>query len=144
MGEIDSKGFLSIIGRLKDDFKTAKGQYVSPAPIENNLSVDSLIEQCCVVGVNLPQPIALIVLSLKGKKLEPNTLVENLETLRKTINPQFKKYEHISKMIVLKEDWTIENNCLTPTLKIKRPMIEKKFAEYFETWYQQSETIIFE
>lgn len=144
MGEIDSKGFLSIIGRLKDDFKTAKGQYVSPAPIENNLSVDSLIEQCCVVGVNLPQPIALIVLSSKGKKLEPNTLVENLETLRKTINPQFKKYEHISKMIVLKEDWTIENNCLTPTLKIKRPMIEKKFAEYFETWYQQSETIIFE
>ena len=144
MGEIDSNGFLSIIGRVKDNFKTAKGQYVSPAPIENNLSIDPHIEQCCVVGINLPQPIALIVLSLEGKKLEQNTLIKNLEDLRKNTNPHFKKYEHLSKMIVLKEDWTIENNCLTPTLKIKRPIIEKKYLALFETWNNQTETIIFE
>jgi long-chain acyl-CoA synthetase len=144
MGEIDSNGFLSIIGRVKDNFKTAKGQYVSPAPIENNLSIDPNIEQCCVVGINLPQPIALIVLSLEGKKLEPNALIKNLEDLRKNTNPHFKKYEHISKMIVLKEDWTIENNCLTPTLKIKRPIIEKKYLNSFETWNNHSESIIFE
>jgi long-chain acyl-CoA synthetase len=64
--------------------------------------------------------------------------------VRNTANPQFKKYEHISKMIVLKEDWTIENNCLTPTLKIKRPIIEKKYLASFETWNNQTETIIFE
>ncbi len=144
MGEIDSDGFLSIIGRVKDNFKTAKGQYVSPAPIENKLSVDPHIEQCCVVGINLPQPIALIVLSLKGKKIETSTLIRHLEALVKNTNPQFKKYEHLSKMIVLKEDWTIENNCITPTLKIKRPIIEKKYLASFETWNNQIATIIFE
>lgn len=144
MGEIDSKGFLSIIGRVKDNFKTAKGHYVSPAPIENSLAADSLIEQCCVVGINLPQPIALLILSIEGKKLDTNTLIASLESVRNTTNPQFKKYEHISKMIVLKEDWTIENNCLTPTLKIKRPIIEKKYLASFETWNNQTETIIFE
>ena len=144
MGEIDSDGFLSIIGRVKDNFKTAKGQYVSPAPIENKLSVDPHIEQCCVVGINLPQPIALIVLSLKGKKIETSTLIRHLEALVKNTNPQFKKYEHLSKMIVLKEDWTIENNCITPTLKIKRPIIEKKYLASFETYNNQTATIIFE
>ena len=144
MGEIDSNGFLSIIGRVKDNFKTAKGQYVSPAPIENNLSIDPHIEQCCVVGINLPQPIALIVLSLEGKKLEPSTLIKNLEDLMENTNPHFKKYEHLSKMIVLQEDWTIENNCLTPTLKIKRPIIEQKYLALFETWNNQIESIIFE
>jgi long-subunit acyl-CoA synthetase (AMP-forming) len=144
MGEIDSDGFLSIIGRVKDNFKTAKGQYVSPAPIENKLSVDPHIEQCCVVGINLPQPIALIVLSLEGKKIETSTLIGHLEALVKNTNPQFKKYEHLSKMIVLKEDWTIENNCITPTLKIKRPIIEKKYLASFETWNNQTATIIFE
>jgi len=144
MGEIDSNGFLSIIGRLKDNFKTAKGQYVSPAPIENKLSVDPHIEQCCVVGINLPQPIALIVLSLEGKKTETNALMGHLETLLKNTNPHFKKNEHLAKIIVLKEDWTIENNCLTPTLKIKRPIIEQKYLACFETWNNQIETIIFE
>jgi len=144
MGEIDSNGFLSIIGRVKDNFKTAKGQYVSPAPIENKLSVDPHIEQCCVVGINLPQPIALIVLSLEGKKTETNALMGHLETLLKNTNPHFKKNEHLAKIIVLKEDWTIENNCLTPTLKIKRPIIEQKYLASFETWNNQIETIIFE
>ena len=144
MGELDSNGFLSIIGRVKDTFKTAKGQYVSPAPIENNLSVDPHIEQCCVVGINLPQPIALIVLSLEGKKTETNALMGHLETLLKNTNPHFKKNEHLAKIIVLKEDWTIENNCLTPTLKIKRPIIEQKYLASFETWNNQIETIIFE
>jgi long-chain acyl-CoA synthetase len=81
---------------------------------------------------------------LEGKKLEPNTLIRNLEDLRNNTNPQFKKYEHISKMIILKEDWTIENNCLTPTLKIKRPIIEKKYLDSFERWNDQTESIIFE
>jgi len=86
----------------------------------------------------------MIVLSLEGKKLEPSTLIKNLEDLRKNTNPHFKKYEHLSKMIVLKEDWTIENNCLTPTLKIKRPIIEQKYLALFETWNNQIESIIFE
>lgn len=144
MGKIDSEGFLSILGRVKDNFKTAKGYYVSPALIENTISLDVHIEQCCVVGINLPQPIALLILSSEAKKIDLTTLKLNLEKLRISINPLFKKYEHISKMIVIKEEWTIENNCITPTLKIKRPMIEKKYGAYFETWNQQFESVIFE
>ena len=84
------------------------------------------------------------MLSLEGKKIETNALIGHLETLLKNTNPHFKKYEHLAKIIILKEDWTIENNCLTPTLKIKRPIIENKYLASFETWNNQTQTIIFE
>jgi long-subunit acyl-CoA synthetase (AMP-forming) len=144
MGKIDEEGFLSIVGRVKDNFKTAKGQYVSPAPIENILLVDPLIEQSCVVGLNLPQPIALVVLSQEGKNAEKSVLVDELNKLRLSTHPHFKNYEHIHKMVVLREEWTVENNRLTPTLKIKRPQIENAFEQWFESWYEHPETIIFE
>jgi long-subunit acyl-CoA synthetase (AMP-forming) len=144
MGKIDEEGYLSIVGRVKDNFKTAKGQYVSPAPIENILLVDPLIEQSCVVGLNLPQPIALIVLSQEGKNIEKSVLVGELNKLRLSTHPHFKNYEHIHKMVVLREEWTVENNRLTPTLKIKRPQIENAFEQWFESWYEHPETIIFE
>lgn len=144
MGKIDQEGYLSIVGRVKDNFKTAKGQYVSPAPIENILLVDPLIEQSCVVGVNLPQPIALIVLSQEGKNIEKSVLVDELNKLRLSTHPHFKNYEHVHKMVVLKEEWTVENNRLTPTLKIKRPQIESAFEQWFESWYEHPDAVIFE
>jgi long-subunit acyl-CoA synthetase (AMP-forming) len=144
MGKIDEEGYLSIVGRVKDNFKTAKGQYVSPAPIENILLVDPLIEQSCVVGLNLPQPIALIVLSQEGKNIEKSVLVGELNKLRLSTHPHFKNYEHIHKIVVWREEWTVENNRLTPTLKIKRPQIENAFEQWFESWYENPETIIFE
>jgi len=55
-----------------------------------------------------------------------------------------KNYEHLKKIVVVKEDWTIENECLTPTMKIKRPSIEKKYQAYFDEWYAHPETIIYE
>jgi long-subunit acyl-CoA synthetase (AMP-forming) len=143
MGEIDQDGYLKIIGRVKDQFKTAKGNYVSPATIENFYSQHPWIEQVCVIGLNLPQPIALILLNSQG--LEENRTVVNfaLEKLRKEINPHFKKYEAIAKVVVLSEEWTIENNCLTPTLKIKRPNVEKRYQANSEKWFNHKETIIF-
>jgi long-subunit acyl-CoA synthetase (AMP-forming) len=144
MGKVDAEGYLSIIGRVKDNFKTAKGQYVSPAPIENILLVDPLIEQSCVVGVNLPQPIALVVLSQEGKNIEKSVLIDELNNLRLSTHPHFKNYEHVHKMVVLRDEWTVENNRLTPTLKIKRPQIENTFEQWFESWYEHPDTIIFE
>ncbi len=144
MGKVDDEGYLSIVGRVKDNFKTAKGQYVSPAPIENILLVHPLIEQSCVVGVNLPQPIALLVLSQEGKNMDKALLMNELNQLRLSIHPHFKNYEHLQKMVVLQEEWTVENNCLTPTLKIKRPQIEQANAHVFETWYAHPDTVIFE
>ena len=143
-GKLTSDGFLSIIGRVKDNFKTAKGHYVAPAPIENKLNTHEFIEQVCVVGLNLPQPIVLIVLSQLAKT-KPNQEVDfALAQLRDEVNPILKNYEHLRKLVVVKEDWTIENECLTPTMKIKRPSIEKKYQANFEPWYSSSEMIIYE
>jgi long-chain acyl-CoA synthetase len=143
-GRLDEEKFLSIVGRVKDNFKTAKGHYVAPAPIENKLNTHEYIEQVCVVGVNLPQPIALVVLSAHAKSKEPSEINQTLLELKQDINPILKNYEHLKKMIVVKEDWTIENECLTPTMKIKRPSIEKKYEANFESWYTSEETIIYE
>jgi long-chain acyl-CoA synthetase len=144
MGQLDPDNYLKIIGRVKDNFKTAKGQYVSPAPIENQFTLSTLVEQVCVVGINLPQPIALIVPSQTAKSLTKEQVIEAFETLRMQVNPSFKKYEHIQKVILLKDEWTVENRCLTPTLKIRRMEIEQKFSAQFETWYAKKESIIFE
>jgi long-subunit acyl-CoA synthetase (AMP-forming) len=143
-GKLSSDGFISIIGRVKDNFKTAKGHYVAPAPIENKLNTHEFIEQVCVVGLNLPQPIALLVLSELGKSQDRNELEKTFQQLRLEINPSLKNYEHLKKMIIVREDWTIENECLTPTMKIKRPSIEKKYQESFESWYASDLTVIYE
>lgn len=143
-GRLTSDGFISIIGRVKDNFKTAKGHYVAPAPIENKLNTHEYIEQVCVVGVNLPQPIVLIVLSAAGKSQERQELEKTFQELRQEVNPVLKNYEHLKKMIVVQEDWTIENECLTPTMKIKRPSIEKKYQQKFEPWYASPEIVIYE
>ncbi len=143
-GKLDSEGFISIIGRVKDNFKTAKGHYVAPAPIENKLNTHELIEQVCVVGVNLPQPIVLVVLSALGKSMEQAEIQDAFHRLRTEINPLLKNYEHLKKIVVVKEDWTIENECLTPTMKIKRPAIEKRYQANFDSWYAHPETIIYE
>ncbi len=144
MGQLDSDNYLTIVGRVKDNFKTAKGQYVSPAPIENALSLHDHVEVACVVGVNLPQPLGLVILSPMAQSLSTEELVHSLENLLQTTNPLFKKYEYLKKLIILKEPWTVENACLTPTLKIRRMQIEKNVEDRIESWYHLKETIIFE
>ncbi len=144
MGQLDSEQYLRIVGRVKDNFKTAKGQYVSPAPIENALSLHGYIEVSCVVGVNLPQPLGLVILSPSASQVEKNQLVDELEQHLRSTNPQFKKYEHLKKLIVLRDPWTVENACLTPTLKIRRMEIERLVESRIESWYESKETIIFE
>jgi long-chain acyl-CoA synthetase len=143
-GYLDQDGFISISGRVKDNFKTAKGHYVAPAPIENKLSTHELVEQVCVVGIDLPQPIALVVLSASGKTAPLSDLQKSFLQLINETNPALKNYEHLKKVVIVKEDWTIENECLTPTMKIKRPSIEKKYYPYFKSWYQDKDLVIYE
>ncbi len=142
VGEVSHDGFLKITGRVKEMYKTSKGEYVAPAQIEFCFAENEMIDQVCVVGQNLPQPIALMVLSeigLKKSKEELNALFE--ETL-KTINPKLKSYERVKKIVIMSEPWSVVNNLLTPTLKIKRNLIEKKFGEQFEFWYSTPENIL--
>ena len=125
IGEYDHDGFLWITGRIKDQFKTDKGKYISPAPIELEMMKNSDIDQVCVVGTGIPQFSAVIVLSDTGKEKEQAALIESLEQTIKVLNPTLESVAKIQKIVVMKEDWTIDNGLLTPTMKIKRNRVEK-------------------
>ncbi|ARD20688.1 AMP-binding protein [Shewanella japonica] len=126
--EIDDEGFISITGRVKDNFKTSKGKYVAPVPIERKLAQDSHIELLCVIGSGLPHPVALVQLS-EGAALQPREEVRSsLKATLDSINPNLESHEHVDAMVVVTEPWTIENDAMTPTLKIKRHVLEKQFS----------------
>lgn len=144
VGEYDHDGYLFITGRVKDQFKTDKGKYIAPSPIELELSKNPDIEQICVVGTGIPQPIALIVVSEEGKKKSKAELSASLVDSIKEINPSLEKYERLEKAIVMKEDWSVENGLLTPTMKVKRNQIEKIHMPYYTEWFDHSDPVIFE
>ena len=141
-GTIDDDGYLTITGRIKDIFKTSKGKYVAPNPIEMKLSKNNLIEQVCVVGENLTQPIALVVMN-ETKKIADD-IKNNFEALIDSINNKLEKHERIKKIVILKDSWSIENNILTPTMKIKRNVVEEKYKEFYENWFNSKNQIIFQ
>jgi len=134
-GEIDADGFLKITGRLKELFKTSKGKYVSPSPIEMKLAGGADIEWVCVIGSGLPQPMALVVLSATGKTKPKEVMHHEMQLLMHEINGTLDSSEHLSKLILLHDEWSVENSMLTPSMKIKRNMVEKKYAIRYEEWY---------
>ncbi len=144
MGKTDEDGFLNITGRVKEIFKTDKGKYVAPAPIEMKISKNYLVEQVCIVGSSLPQPIGLVVLSVEAKTKDREYLKESLTKTLDLINPELEKHERVQKLVVAREDWTIENGLLTPTMKIKRNPIESKYSPNYEVWYNHTESVVFE
>ena len=137
-------GFLKITGRVKDQFKTDKGKYISPAPIEVKLILNTDIEHACVVGTGVPQPIVLICLSETGKKKTKEELVQSLSESISLINPSLEKYERIEKVVIMKENWTIANNMITPSLKVKRNEIEKIHLSNYPAWYQKPGVVVWE
>lgn len=144
IGEYDHDGYLTITGRVKDQFKTDKGKYISPAPIELQLAENQSVEQLCIVGTGIPQPIALLVLSKKGKQKDPKELENELFDTIKKVNTGLEKHENIEKVVIMKEDWTVDNGLLTPTLKVKRNQVEKIHREYYKSWFECEAKLIFE
>jgi long-subunit acyl-CoA synthetase (AMP-forming) len=126
--EINNDGAYNIIGRIKDKFKTSKGKYVAPVPIESLLSTNPHIEQVCVVGSGLKQPIALVVLNATTelKKVE---IEHSLQQTLFVVNEKLESHQKLAHIIFCKEVWSIENELLTPTMKIKRNIIENKYEE---------------
>jgi len=143
-GAIDSEGFLKITGRVKDLFKTSKAKYVAPAPIEMKMSVNNDIEQVCIVGTGIPQPIALLTLSEDGRGKDKGIVEAGLVETLEQMNPVLDHHEQVAKIVVLKEEWTVENGLLTPTMKVKRGDLEKIHTPKYETWYEGDGTIIWE
>ena len=142
MGGYDEDGFLQITGRVKDQFKTDKGKYISPAPIEMKLLTNNDVEHACIVGTGVPQPMALICLSDPGKKKAKEELIKYLTAGLDTINSSLEKFEKIEKIVIMKENWTIANNMITPSLKVKRNEIEKNHLPKYPAWYDMPGTVI--
>ncbi|WP_256811490.1 AMP-binding protein [Pseudomonas siliginis] len=143
-GEQDSEGRLRLTGRLKEIFKTSKGKYVAPAPIENRLAVHSRIEQVCVVGDGLSAPLGLCVLSTVNQQEPRASLHASLEKLLEEVNAALDKHERLRRLVVVKDNWAVDNGFLTPTLKIKRNVIEDRYGERFEEWSARSEAVLWQ
>lgn len=127
LGEIDRDGYLRITGRAKEMFKTSKGKYVLPSAIEELFAGHEFVEAVCVLGADMPQPVALVALSAAGKRGDPVDVSARLEELLANVNPRLNPHERLSHVMVTEDEWTIENGMLTPTLKLKRPVIEKTY-----------------
>ncbi|WP_434766393.1 AMP-binding protein [Pseudomonas triticicola] len=143
-GEQDSEGRLRLTGRLKEIFKTSKGKYVAPAPIENRLAVHSRIEQVCVVGDGLSAPLGLCVLSTVNQQEPRASLHASLEKLLEEVNAALDKHERLRRLVVVKDSWAVDNGFLTPTLKIKRNVIEDRYGPRFEEWSARSEAVLWQ
>ena len=141
-GEQDADGRLRLTGRLKEIFKTSKGKYVAPAPIENRLAEHARIEQVCVVGEGLSAPIGLCVLSAPGE--DRQALGSGLERWLAQVNAGLDKHERMGQLVVVKDHWAVENGFLTPTLKIKRNVIESTYGPQLQAWSARAETVLWQ
>ena len=141
-GTIDDKGYIRVIGRAKDAFKTSKGSYVTPNPLEEFLSKNDYIEQVCVVGLGIPQPIALLNLSPMGAAADKNDVEASLLETLEQLNVTRANYERISTLILQSENWTPENGCLTPTMKVKRFTLDDQFGQDYLGWHEASNKVI--
>jgi len=146
LGEQRADGLLKITGRAKEIFKTTKGEYVAPAPIENQINVHPMVELSLVSGVGQPAPYAMVVLAedlrarVGDRALQAQVQAE-LESLLQQVNQGLPDYAKLRMIVVVREPWSIDNGCLTPTLKIKRARIEAAVAPQVERWYADGHSV---
>ncbi len=138
-GALDAQGNLRITGRVKDLFKTSKGKYVAPAPIEDRLVTHGAIEACCVTGANLGQPLALVMLNAEAaataRQAEGRAALEaSLQAHLKAVNEGLDPHERLDCLVVTLEPWTVDNDLVTPTFKVRRNRIEALFAAHYDAW----------
>jgi long-chain acyl-CoA synthetase len=142
-GRLDEEGYLTITGRIKDLFKTSKGKYVAPAPIEKLLLEHTLFAQVCVVGSGLTGALALCVLTA-GEVVEPSSITATMAVIRQQVNQQLEHHEQLLKLVIVKEEWTVANGLITPTLKIRRNSIDEHYGKRYAHWLCAAEEIVWE
>ncbi len=148
MGEIDNAGYLRITGRVKDLFKTSKGKYVVPVPIESRFNHPQA-EVVCVAGANQPQPCMMVLLSDEARGAlargaDRSELEQELASELDAVNAACEAHEKVAFVVVVKEPWTMENGMLTPTMKIKRNVIEDFYNNRMEDWFARKSKVVWE
>jgi len=137
-GEMDEQGRLRLIGRLKEEFKTSKGKYVAPGQIEKLLSCSYLFESIAVFGSGMTAPFAMAVLAPSIRKdldLAHRSYIEaKLAAELDNVNAQLEHHEQLRFIVISEQPWTIDNELLTPTLKVRRATLEQRYSPRFASW----------
>jgi long-subunit acyl-CoA synthetase (AMP-forming) len=149
MGELDEEGRVRITGRVKDLFKTSKGKYVAPVPIENVLCTLPRVEAACVAGANQAAPFALLMLteaaSFESAKPEGREAIEtDLLAQLEAVNASLEPHEKLGFAVIVDQPWTVENGCLTPTIKIRRSAIEARYEPRVSSWFESGKRVIWD
>ena len=148
-GTLDAQGNLRITGRVKDLFKTSKGKYVAPAPIEDKLVMHESVEACVVTGANLGQPLGIVMINAEAvsRIADPaartelqSSLGEHLKNINLTLDP----HEQLKCLVVVTTAWTVDNDLITPTFKVKRNRIEDAYARHYERWESSNQKVSWE
>jgi long-chain acyl-CoA synthetase len=146
-GTLDAEGSLTITGRLMDLFKTSKGKFVAPARIEDRLAMHAAVDAFCVTGANLAQPLGLVVLTAEaargarapaGRDALERSLAKLLQRVNETLDP----HERMDCLVAMTEAWTVDNDLITPTFKVKRNRVEDLFASNFERWVALRQAVV--
>ena len=153
IGTIDEDGFLRITDRKKELFKTSGGKYISPQPIEQAIKGSRFVNQVVLIGAERKFPAALIVpvweqlesyCKLKGIEVKSRSelcrhprIIDLIQRQIDGLTPNIAKYERIKKVALLENEFTIEGGELTPTLKVKRRVIDQKYRDVIEKLYEE-------
>lgn len=135
--EIDNEGFLRVLGRLQEAILTSNGQRVMPVPLELRLQEHPLVDQACILGNNLPLPLALLRLKegqLTRLASQRQALESGLTDLLETLNRDLPRKSRLSCLVIVSEPWRIEQGFLTPTLKLRRSVIAAAYADQLNNW----------
>jgi long-chain acyl-CoA synthetase len=152
VGTLDADGFLRITDRKKELFKTSGGKYISPQPIEQAIKGSRFVNQVVLVGAERKFAAALIVpmweqlesyCNLKGIEVksrremcEHPRIIDLLQRQIEKLTPHLARYEKIKKIALLENEFSIEGGELTPTLKVKRRVIDEKYRDVIEKLYK--------
>ena len=140
---------MRITGRVKDLFKTSKGKYVAPVPIENRLGAHALVESALVAGANQTAPFAVLVLSEETRSAlasggSREAVTAEIEALLARVNEPADPHERLAFAVVAAESWTVDNGLLTPTLKIRRTVLERHYEPEVAGWFAERRSVIFQ
>jgi long-chain acyl-CoA synthetase len=121
---VDEDGFYYLTGRVKDQFKTMHGKFVSPPPMESAFSECEVVEQLCLLGRGYSKTVMVVVLTALAQSLDKETVEQQVRDAAAAVNDSVEHHAHIGAIIITTDPWTIENGVLTPTMKIKRDKVE--------------------
>lgn len=135
-GKLDKDGYLTLVGRVSDAFKGSKGKYVVPAPIEAKLGAEDTVGMVMVTGRGLPKTVALVCLSEGAQEMAEADVKAALKDTWDSVNKGLEIHERIGCMVVLAKEFAVEDDTLTPTLKIRRRTVDRLYESKYEGWLE--------